>query len=111
MRGAADLWWEHRVAMIAGVELSATVPDVCEQGMTNVALVRAPTVELLRRYGRVPEAEDAEEAEHLVTALILMSERNFYDLARRETVRHEYDVLAARLTRIWQGAFGLADPG
>ncbi len=64
-----------------------SVPEVYEQGMADVAMVRAPTVELLRRYSRVPEAGDPEEAERLVTSLILMSERNFYDLARRDSPR------------------------
>lgn len=104
---AADMWWEHRVAMAAGVELSMAVPEVYEASMANLALVRTPTVELLRRHGRVPEADDPDEAGHLVTSLILMSERNFYHLARRSVVRADYDALAARLTRIWQRAFGL----
>lgn len=107
VRAAADMWWEHRVAMAAGVELSMAVPEVYEQSLANLALVRAPTVALLRGHGRVPEADDPDEAERLVTSLILMSERNFYDLARREAAREEYDALAARLTRIWQRAFGL----
>lgn len=104
---AADMWWEHRLAMAAGVELSMAVPEVYEASLANLALVRAPTVELLRRQGRVPEADDPDEAEHLVTSLILMSERNFYHLARRSAVRADYDALAARLARIWQRAFGL----
>ena len=44
--------------------------------MANIAVVREPTVALLRRHGQVPEAHDAEQ---LVTALILMTERTFYD--------------------------------
>lgn len=93
--------------MVAGVELAMSVPEVYEQGMADVAMVRAPTVELLRRYSRVPEAGDPEDTERLVTSLILMSERNFYHLARRDSRREEYDALAARLARVWQRAFGL----
>lgn len=107
VRAAADLWWGHRVAMVTSVELGGSVPEVYEQSMRNLALVREPTVELLRRHGKVPEAEDAEEASSLVTALILMSERNFYDLARGNAARADYDALADRLIRIWQRAFGL----
>ncbi|HEY9379535.1 MAG TPA: hypothetical protein VIQ02_20855, partial [Jiangellaceae bacterium] len=47
----------------------------------------------------------------IVTSLILMSERNFYDLARRDSRREVYDALAARLTRVWQRAFGLTGEG
>jgi TetR/AcrR family transcriptional regulator, ethionamide resistance regulator len=109
VRAACELWWQHRPAMVAGVELGVALPEVYEQGMANVALVRGPTVDLLRAHGRVPEAHDAGEAEHLVTALILMTERNFYDLARRDATRKDYDALADRLARVWQRAFGVAD--
>ena len=62
VRAAADLWWQHRVAMVARVELGGSVPEVYEQSMRNIELVRTPTVELLRRHGQVPEAADADEA-------------------------------------------------
>lgn len=73
--------------------------------MANIAVVREPTVALLRRHGQVPEAHDAEQ---LVTALILMTERTFYDLMRGTPTLAQRDALTTRLTRIWQRAFGFA---
>lgn len=73
--------------------------------MANIAVVREPTVALLRRHGQVPEAHDAEQ---LVTALILMTERTFYDLMRGTPTVAQRDALTTRLTRIWQRAFGFA---
>lgn len=107
VEAAADLWWEHRAAMVAGVELGVTFPDFYDQSMADVAIVRAPTVELLRLHGSVPEAGNPQAADDLITALILMSERNFYDIARREAPRAEYDAMAKLLTRVWQRAFGV----
>ena len=106
VEAAADLWWEHRTVLLASVELGAHIPEVYERTMSNVAVVRAPTVALLRRHGRVPEAADHDESERLVTALILMTERNFYDLMRTDPTRAEHQQLTERLTRIWQRAFG-----
>ena len=108
VQAATDLWWEHRAAMVAGFELGTTLPDFYDQSMVNVAIVRAPTVELLRRHGRVPEAADPKQADKLVTALILMTERNYYDIARRDAPRADYDAMATLLTRVWQRAFGFA---
>ena len=76
--------------------------------MANIAVVREPTVALLRRHGQVPEAHDAADAEQLVTALILMTERTFYDLMRGTPTLAQRDALTTRLTRIWQRAFGFA---
>ena len=89
VEAAADLWWEHRTVLLASVELGAHIPEVYERTMSNVAVVRAPTVALLRCHGRVPEAADQDESERLVTALILMTERNFYDLMRTNPTRAE----------------------
>lgn len=104
---ARDLWWEHADVLCASVELGAAMPEVYDRTMANVAVVRRPTTALLQRHGRVPEADDAEEAERLVTALILMTERNFYDLMRGDPTTTARDALTARLMRIWQRAFGL----
>ena len=106
VEAAADLWWEHRTVLLASVELGAHIPEVYERTMSNVAVVRAPTVALLRHHGQVPEAADPDESERLVTALILMTERNFYDLMRTDPTRTDLQQLTERLTRIWQRAFG-----
>jgi AcrR family transcriptional regulator len=107
VEAAAELWWEHRTVLLASVDLGAHIPEVYERTMNNVAVVRAPTVALLQRHGQVPEATDPDESERLVTALILMTERNFYDLMRTNPTRTELLQLTERLTRIWQRAFGL----
>lgn len=107
VEAAADLWWEHRIVLCASVALGTMVPEVYERARVNIAAVREPTVALLMRHGTVPEAEEEREATELVTALILMTERNFYDLMRGEPSRADVDELADRLARIWLRSFGL----
>ena len=104
---AADLWWDHRAVLLASVELGATLPEVYQRTIDNIAVVARPTVALLQRHGTVPEAADPDEAERLVMALILMTERNFHDLMRDRPARAQLDALAERLARIWLRAFGL----
>lgn len=105
---AADLWWDHRAVLVASFQLGATVPEVYERTMTNFEIVLAPTAALLERQGRVPESRDPEEAAGLVLALMLMSERTFFDLLRGPATRAQLDEVTRRLTRIWLRAFGFA---
>jgi len=107
IEAAADLWWEHRTILLASVELGTTIPEVYERMTQNFGIVRAPTVELLRRHGRVPEAQNRDDATQLVMILMLMSERNFFDLMRGTATRGELDSLTDRLTTVWLRAFGL----
>ena len=107
IEAAARLWWDHGAVQVAAFELGAALDEVYERTMENFAIVRDPTVALLLRVGTVPEAEDPAEAERLVMALILMSERNFYDLMRGDPSPADRDALVARLTRIWTRAFGV----
>ncbi len=107
VRAAADLWWDHRTVLLASVELGASIPEVYQRNLDNFAIVRAPTVELLQRHGRVPEAHDLEQATQLVMVLMLMTERNFYDLVRGTPTTADRDALTARLTTVWLRAFGL----
>jgi AcrR family transcriptional regulator len=107
VQAAAELWWDHRAVLVASVELGATIPEVYERTMANLAVVRAPTVALLLRAGTVPEAQDPDEATRLVMALTLMSERNFYDLMRGRPTLADRAELVDRLTRIWVRSFGL----
>jgi AcrR family transcriptional regulator len=106
---AAQLWWEHRAVLSASYELGASIPEVYDRTMANLAVVRAPTVELLQRYGKVPEARDLEAATGLVAALTFMSERSFYHLMRSDPTIADRDELTERLARIWLRAFGLED--
>jgi AcrR family transcriptional regulator len=107
VQAAAELWWEHGVVLRASVELGTAIPEVYERTMANFAVVGAPTVELLRRYGRVQEATDDDSASALVSALMLMSERNFFHLMRGNPTVAERDSLTATLQRIWLRSFGL----
>lgn len=108
VEAAATLWWDHRTVLLAGAELGSAIPEVYERTMQNMAIVRRPTVELLRRHGRVPEANDPEDATRLVMILMLMTERNFLDLVRGEPTIAERDILTDALTTVWLRAFGLA---
>ncbi len=108
VEAAAQLWWEHGTVLLASNELGFAIPEVYERGRQNFAIVRAPTVELLQRDGRVPEAENVEDATRLVMILMLMTERNFLDLMRGEPTVAERDALTHALTTVWLRAFGLA---
>lgn len=107
VRAAAKLWWDHRDVLKASVELGATIPEVYDRTISNFEIVRAPTVALLRRHGNVPEATDPEAATQLVMILMLMSERNFFDLMRGDPTASERDDLTERLSLVWLRAFGL----
>jgi TetR/AcrR family transcriptional regulator, ethionamide resistance regulator len=107
VQAAGELWWEHAAVLAASVELGTAIPEVYERTMSNFAIVAAPTVELLRRYGKVPEATDVDAASALVTALMLMSERSFFHLMRGTPTVAERDSLTATLQSIWLRAFGL----
>ena len=109
VRAAAELWWDHRAVLKASVELGTAIPEVYERASANFALVGAPTLELLQRHGTVPEASDRAAATALVTALMLMSERNFFDLMRGKPTAGERDALTSTLQTIWLRSFGLAD--
>jgi len=108
VEAAARLWWDHRAVLLASSELGATIPEVYERTMQNMAIVRRPTVELLQRHGRVPEASNLDDATRLVMILMLMTERNFLDLVRGEPTIAERDALTAVLSTVWLRAFGLA---
>ena len=106
---AAQLWWDHADLLAASVQLGTFMPEVYDRTMANIATVRAPTVTLLQRHGTVPEAADAEQANELVTALILMCERTLFDLMRRNPSAADRDLTAARLAAVWLRAFGIAE--
>ncbi len=106
VQAAAELWWDHRAVLVASFQLGATLPEVYDRTMTNFDAVLVPTAALLQRHGRVPEARDPAEAKELVLALMLMTERNFFDLMRGHPTPGDRDVLTQRLTRIWLRAFG-----
>jgi AcrR family transcriptional regulator len=109
VQAASELWWDHGVVLRASVELGTAMPEVYERTMANFAVVGAPTVELLRRHGMVPEAAHDSSASALVKALMLMSERNYFDLMRGTPTLAERDSLTSTLQTIWLRAFGLAD--
>ena len=109
VESAARLWWEHGAVMTSSVTLGTTVPELYDRTMQNIALVREPTVDLLKRYGTVPEASDDVAAAELVTSLILMCERTFYDLMRGNPTENDRDRLVARLGTIWLRAFGIEE--
>lgn len=108
VEAAATLWWDHRTVLLASTELGAAIPEVYERTMQNMAIVRRPTVELLQRHGRVPEASNLDDATRLVMILMLMTERNFVDLVRGNPTVADRDTLTAALTAVWLRAFGLA---
>ena len=48
LRAATDLWWEHRVVLLASVELGVSLPEVYERNMAAIGDVGALTVSLLQ---------------------------------------------------------------
>jgi TetR/AcrR family transcriptional regulator, ethionamide resistance regulator len=107
VEAAGELWWEHSAVLCTSVELGARMPEVYQRTQENLAIVNRPTVAMLRRYGRVPEAEDPEEADALVVDLTLLSERVFFHVMREGPARDELDRAVGRIARIWLRAFGL----
>lgn len=107
VRAAAKLWWDHSEVLRASVELGTTLPEVYDRTISNMEIVRVPTVALLQRHGRVPEATDPVAANQLVMILMLMSERNFFDLMRGDPTVADRDALTERLAVVWSRAFGL----
>lgn len=107
VEAAGDLWWNHSHVLIASVDLGTRLPEVYDRTQQNLAIVRAPTVALLLRDGRVAESADPVEADALVLALTLLSERNFYHLMRGDPTRDDLARTTDRIARIWLRAFGL----
>jgi AcrR family transcriptional regulator len=107
VQAAAELWWEHGVVLRASVELGTAIPEVYERTMANFAVVAAPTVELLQRYGTVPEAASDSAASAMVMALMLMTERNYFHLMRGNPTPAERNSLTATMQSIWLRSFGL----
>ncbi|MHC5794808.1 TetR/AcrR family transcriptional regulator [Lacisediminihabitans sp. FW035] len=107
VEAAGELWWDHRTVLCASVELGSAMPEVYERTMANLSVVGAPTVALLQRYGTVPEARDTVAAEGLVSVLMLMSERSYFDLMRGDPTPAARDALTERLVTVWLRAFGL----
>ena len=97
VRAAADLWWEHRVVLRASVELGSASPEVYARNRRSIDRVSRLTADLLGDASALPT----------VTALVLMTERSFYDLAREERPRGAYDELADLLVAIWLRALDL----
>ena len=108
---AVDLWWEHRQVMVSSVELGCELPQVYDRTMATIEDVGARTMSLLREAGYFADVEHEAATADMVTALILMTERNFYDLARHCTSRPAYDELGARLTTIWLRALEVPRSG
>ena len=108
---AVDLWWEHRQVMVSSVELGGELPEVYDRTMETIADVGARTISLLRKAGHFEKPSDEALTARTVTALIMMTERNFYDLARHSSDRLAYDELGALLTAIWLRALGIAGGG
>ena len=111
VHAAAELWRQHRVVLMASVELGATMPDVYQRGMESIARVTELSVALLTAAGHPEAVGDPGATARVVAALVLMSERNFYDLARTSSRPADYDALVAVLTTIWLRALGLDAPG
>lgn len=96
VRAAADLWWEHRVVLRASVELGSASAEVYARNRRSIDRVSRLTADLFGDASSLPT----------ITALVLMTERSFYDLAREERPRADYDELADLLVTIWLRALG-----
>jgi TetR/AcrR family transcriptional regulator, ethionamide resistance regulator len=98
VRAAADLWWEHRVVLCASVELGSASPEVYDRNRLSIDRVSLLTNDLIG-------GDDG--SARTITALVLMTERSFYDLARDDHPRAAYDDLADTLTTVWLRALGV----
>ncbi len=104
LRGAADLWHEHRAVLIAATELGSHEPAVFDRLVEAQAALVTPTSFLLARGSRVGTQRDAHKLAEMFT---WMAERNFYVLARQEPTRRQLRALADRMLEVWVAAAGL----
>lgn len=107
LEAVADVWFEHRAAMMAVVATSAREPVMFDH-MTraNRVLTEAALKHLV--LGRNVSTE--EEAAELSRLLSWMTERNLYVVAREDPTRSMLHEAAERLYGIWIRAVGLDEP-
>jgi AcrR family transcriptional regulator len=104
LRGAADLWYEHRAVLMAATESGSRESTVFERIVAAQSALITPTSTLLRRGTRVRSDRDAYALAEMFT---WMAERNFYVLSRKRPSRRQLHALADRLLEVWVLAAGL----
>jgi AcrR family transcriptional regulator len=109
MRGVAELWWQHRAALMAAAELAGSAPSVFERVRAVVEEPMPDMARLLRRVGGSGLTRDLPSAERLAVRLAWMTERNFYVLGRGRPSREQLHALADELAEIWLAAAGHTD--
>ena len=106
LKAVADLWFDHRAAMIAVAATGAREPAMFDHmKRANQVLTEAAVKHLV--LGRNVTTED--EAAELSSILAWMTERNLYVVARGRPTRSTLHEAAEHLYGIWVRAVGLDD--
>jgi TetR/AcrR family transcriptional regulator, ethionamide resistance regulator len=108
LHDVADMWVEHGVVLAAAVELAGTVPALFERIAGVIESVVDSRAELLVQAGSTPEVADLTTARETARALLWMSERNFYVVARGNPSPEAFHALADRLFAIWARTAGIS---
>ena len=108
LHDVAEMWVEHGVVLSAAVELAGSVPSFFDRIAGVIEAVVDSRARLLLEAGSTPEVADLETARETARALLWMSERNFYVLARRDPSPEEFHALADRLFAIWARTAGIS---
>ena len=108
MRAVADLWWNHRGALLAAAELAGSAPTVFERIRQVIDGPAQHVGALLYEVGSNDSTKTRKSSVRLARQLGWMAERNFYVLARENPSKRELDALADELARVMLAAAGYA---
>jgi AcrR family transcriptional regulator len=106
MRAVADLFWEHRGALLAAAELAGSAPSIFERIRLVIESVVKDVASLLHGIGASPLTRTMRSSERLAMRLGWMTERNFYVLARENPSKRQFYALADDLAAIALAAAG-----
>jgi TetR/AcrR family transcriptional regulator, ethionamide resistance regulator len=105
---AVRRWRDHGPVLSAGIELSATMPEVREQYDTAVVrLVDAVTLLVVRHGPRGDIEPDGADLREVVEALVLMSERGLHRLFSAPHPRRAERRLVDVLELLWLRGLGV----
>jgi TetR/AcrR family transcriptional regulator, ethionamide resistance regulator len=109
MRGVAELWWEHRGALMAAAELAGSAPSIFERIRLVIESPMRDVAKLLHGIGGSRLTRTMRTSERLALRIGWMTERNFYVLARENPSKRQLYALADDLAEIALAAAGYSD--